>query len=132
MEGDEMRAAMGVGLRPGTTAEAITHAVEETRKLAPVRLAGLHTSARRIAEAGLREAAERLALDLHFHDDAALRAMEGRIVSHSERVMRLFGVGSVAEAAALAGAGEGAALLGAKQSFAGVSCAIALMREADA
>jgi cobalt-precorrin 5A hydrolase len=124
---------MGVGCRSGVAPEAVIAAAQETLALAPVpvRLVGIHTSARKLAEAGLKEAAARLALELHFHEDGALRAVESRIASASKRVARLVGVGSVAEAAALCGAGGGARLVVAKHSTADVSCAIALVKEAE-
>jgi cobalt-precorrin 5A hydrolase len=136
MEGREAMssaAVMGVGCRSGVTAEAIIAAAQGTLALAPipVRLVGLHTSARKLAEAGLKEAAARLALELHFHEDGALRAVESRIVSASKKVARLIGVGSVAEASALCGAGDGAELLVPKHSTGDVSCAIALVEETE-
>jgi cobalt-precorrin 5A hydrolase len=126
-------AVMGVGCRSGVTPEAVIAAAHETLALAPipVRLVGLHTSARKLAEAGLREAAERLTLDLCFHEENALKAVEGRIASASKRVAQLTGVGSVAEAAALCGAGGGGRLLVPKHSTEDVSCAIALLEEAE-
>jgi len=126
-------AVMGIGCRSGVTAEAIIAAAQGTLALTPipVRLIGLHTSARKLAETGLKEAASRLALELHFHEDGALRAVESRIASASKKVAQLIGVGSVAEAAALCGAGGGARLLVAKHSTADVTCAIALMEEAE-
>jgi cobalt-precorrin 5A hydrolase len=124
-------AVMGVGCRSGVTAEAVIAAAQETLALAPipVRLVGLHTSARKLAEAGLKEAAARLALELHFHEDGALRAVESQIASASKRVAQLIGVGSVAEAAALCGAGGGGSLLVPKHRTGSVSCAIALVED---
>lgn len=126
-------AVMGLGCRLGVTAEAVIAAAQETLALAPVpvQLVGLHTSARKLAEAGLREAAARLTLALHFHEDDALKGVEARIASPSKRVAELTGVGSVAEAAALCGAGARARLLVSKHSTGNVSCAIALVEEAE-
>ncbi len=128
------RAVMGVGCRSGVAPDAILHAVRETLTLAlvPVTLVGLHTASRKASETGLCEAAACLGLSLTFHDDHALRSVEGRIASPSQRVARLVGVASVAEAAALLGAGEGAALLAPKHSVGGVSCAIAVCEEVAA
>jgi cobalt-precorrin 5A hydrolase len=126
-------AVMGVGCRSGVTAEAVIAAAQETLALAPVpvRLVGLHTSARKLAEVGLREAAARLTLALHFHAEDALKGVEARIASPSKRVAELTGVGSVAEAAALCGAGGRARLLVSKHSTGDVSCAIALLEDAE-
>jgi len=128
-----LAAVMGIGCRSGVTAEAVIAAAQETLGLAPipVRLIGLHTSARKVGETGLRQAAALLTLELHFHEDGALKEVESRIASASKKVAQLVGVGSVAEAAALRGAGSGARLLVAKHSTADVSCAIALVEETE-
>jgi cobalt-precorrin 5A hydrolase len=125
------RAVMGVGCRSGVTPEAVVRAVQETLALAPVpvRLIGLHTSKRKRAELGLYEAAARLTLDLYFHEDGDLRSVESLLASVSKRVAQLTGLGSVAEASALCGAGDGAKLLVPKHSTANVSCAIALVED---
>ncbi len=124
-------AVMGVGCRSGVASDAVVFAVQHTLALAPisVRLTSLHSSTRKSDEAGLKEAAARLALTLQLHSDEYLQAQESRIASRSERVTRLFGIGSVAEAAALCGAGDGARLLVPKHDVGPVSCAIALLPE---
>jgi len=76
-------------------------------------------------EPGIAEAARALGIPLlFFARDALAAAMPGATRS-SPRVAALFGVGSVAEAAALAGAGAGARLVVPRQSKDGVTCAIA-------
>jgi cobalt-precorrin 5A hydrolase len=127
-------AALGLGCRSDVAPQAVLRIVEAALAQAPAgtRLAGLHTSARKAAEPGLLHAAEALGLALRFHSDAALAAVAPRVVSRSARVERLTGVGSVAEAAALAGAGEGARLIVPKFSADGVSCALALIAEGEA
>ncbi len=124
-------AAIGVGCKSNAGAEAIARVVREAMARAPdgSAAAGLHTSARKVGDADLREAARELGLDLAFHDDAALKARDAEIVSRSPRVFELFGVGSLAEAAALAGAGEGSRLVVPKFSADGVSCAVAVSPE---
>jgi cobalt-precorrin 5A hydrolase len=119
-----MSAAVGIGLRASASAEAIVRLVGEARVRAGLEISGLHTAAS-LANPALAEAAARLGLPLHRHDEAALRRVADRVVSHSPRVAARFGVGSVAEAAALAGAGEGARLVAPKFSAEGVSCAVA-------
>ena len=119
-----MSAAVGVGCRAGASAEAIVAMIAEARLRAGLEIAGLHTGAT-VANPALAEAAARLGLPLHRHDEASLRQVATRVVSHSARVEARFGVGSLAEAAALAGAGEGSRLVVPKFSAEGVSCAVA-------
>jgi cobalt-precorrin 5A hydrolase len=119
-----MSAAVGIGCRPGASAEAITRLVSEAGKRAGVEVSGLHTAAS-VLNPALAEAAARLGLPLRRHDEAALARVASGVASHSPRVAARFGVGSVAEAAALVGAGEGATLIVPKFSADGVSCAVA-------
>lgn len=76
-------------------------------------------------EAGLREAARLLELPLVFLPLQALLARRDELLTHSPRVEALTGVGSVAEAAALVGAGPGSLLLGPRLASARATCAIA-------
>jgi len=119
-----MSAVVGIGCRAGASAEAIARRVGEARARAGLEIASLHTAAS-VAAPALAQAAARLGLPLHRHDEAALRQVAGRVVSHSPRVEARFGVGSVAEAAALVGAGGGSRLVVPKFSAEGVSCAVA-------
>ena len=119
-----MSAAVGIGCRAGASAEAIARLVGDARARADREISSLHTAAS-VTNPALAEVAARLGLPLHRHDEAALARVAARVVSHSPRVAARFGVGSVAEAAALAGAGEGAILIVRKFSADGVSCAVA-------
>ena len=119
-----MSAVVGIGCRAGASAEAIARCISEARAQAGRDIVSLHTAAA-VGNPALAEAASRLGLPLHRHDEAALVAVAARVVSRSLRVEARFGVGSVAEAAALAGAGEGARLIVPKFSAEGVSCAVA-------
>ena len=119
--------AVGVGCRSGCPAEDIVALVEEALALLPDggRPSGLFSIAAKQGEAGLAEAAQRLALPLTFLDAAVLRRVAGVAKSRSRRVEALFGLPSVAETAALAGAGQGAVLLVARLSAPRATCAIA-------
>ena len=119
-----MSAAVGIGLRAGASADAIVRLVREALARAGLDVAPLHAPRGKDGRA-LAEAATRLGASLHLCDEAALKAAGPRVVSHSPRVAALYGVGSVAEAAALLGAGEGARIVVAKFSADGVSCAVA-------
>ncbi len=75
------------------------------------------------------EAARHLGLDLVFLDRDALREQAPFVQTRSIRAESRFGVPSVAEAAALAGAGPGAALIVPRIASQGVTCAIAQSRD---
>ena len=94
--------------------------------LARTALNGLATAASKTTEPGLREAARALSLELRGIAPEALDAVAQGCVTHSPRVMEILGVPSLAEAAALAGAGPGAILIQARVSIAGqATCALA-------
>jgi cobalt-precorrin 5A hydrolase len=127
------RIAIGVGCRLGCAAETIEtlvrRALEHLPDGAPL---GLFTIADKRTEPGLTEAASRLGLNLVFLPRAALRDQASNVRTHSPRSEAQFGVPSVAEAAALAGAGQGASLLVARIVHGGATCAIAGSPEASA
>jgi len=116
--------AVGLGCSSQASVAAIVAALREARARAACEIASLHTGAD-VRSTALEAAAAELGLPLTRHDSAALSATADRVVSRSPRVEAKFGVGSVAEAAALAGAGPGARLIVAKFSAEGVSCAVA-------
>lgn len=124
---DEMTIAIGVGCKQGCASEAIIALVRRALSSAQCSDAatGLFTHQDKQGEAGLIEAARNLALPLVFLDIAALREVAPRAVTHSSKVMTMFGLPSIAETAALAGAGPGSILLVPRISEAGASCAIA-------
>jgi len=116
----------GIGCRRGIAAEAVRDAVA-----AALRGAGrdvlhrLATIPRRADEPGLREAARALGADFAIPGDAALHAAAPLCLTRSEHALALTGLPSVAECAALAGAGPGARLLGPRLILGGVTCALA-------
>ena len=116
--------AVGVGCNGQASVAAILAAVREAASRGAGEIAGLHTGAE-VKNPALEAAAATLGLPLIRHDAAALAACADRVLTHSPRVQAKFGIGSVAEAAALAGAGEGARLIVRKFSADGVSCAAA-------
>jgi cobalt-precorrin 5A hydrolase len=123
--------AIGVGCRLGCDAPAI----ERVIRLALDRVldgaaVGLFTVADKRGEAGLAEAADILGLPLVLLTRAALRDQVSSVETDSPASRRRFGVPSVAEAAALAGAGPGAVLLVPRIALAGATCAIAGVAEA--
>ena len=135
--------AIGVGCRLGCSADAIEalihRALDRLPELASGRLAGttspdpcspgLYSIADKQGEPGLAEAACRLGFDLTFLARATLREQTSLVRTQSAASRRRFAVPSVAEAAALAGAGPGAMLLVARLAEGGATCAIAVSAE---
>jgi cobalt-precorrin 5A hydrolase len=134
MVGDQAmnaRIAIGVGCRLGCSANAIAELVREALDRAPLaeRL-GLFTICDKNGEAGLIEAAERLGLDLVFLSRDVLRQQAPFVRTRSPRTESLFGIRSVAEAAALAGAGADSVLIVPRIAGQGATCAVAGSRDA--
>jgi cobalt-precorrin 5A hydrolase len=126
MGGDQTMIAIGVGCRKDCPAEEIAALVRETLSFAPSETArGVFTIASKKGEPGLEEAAAALDLPLVFLDQATLQLVTGGAHSCSRRVEEMFGLPSIAETAALAGAGQGAVLLVARRASASATCAIA-------
>ncbi len=118
--------AIGVGCRKGASAEDILAVIREALAALPGRAArGLFTLAEKSGEPGLDSAAAAMGLPLVFLDAATLRAVAPGALTRSPRVEALHGLPSVAETAALAGAGPGAVLLVARLANKTATCAIA-------
>ena len=119
--------AIGIGCKRRCSSEAIVALVE--RAIAAAACTGmpaaLFTHEAKRSEAGLASAAKALGLPLVFLDAQVLRQASLQAATNSPRVMRMFGVPSIAEAAALVGAGPSSVLLVARMSDGGASCAIA-------
>lgn len=125
------RYAAGIGARRGVEAQAIVDLVRDVaaRHGAPLAEITLCTLESKADEAGLHEAAQTLGVVLHFLPLAALKARKGAAATHSPRVQAMFGVGSVAEAAALVGAGPGSRLLAPRIATPVAACALAISAE---
>jgi len=118
----------GIGFRRGVSAEEIEFALAQT-------LASLEsdqTSLQRIAvpsrkgdEQALATVVQARKVELVLVPQNALEAAGSRAVSHSIRSLEAMNVPSVAEAAALAAAGEKGTLLRSRQVHGPVTCAIA-------
>ena len=119
--------AIGIGCRKGCPADDIVALVREAiSRLSPsAEVAGLFSVTEKTGEPGLAEAAAMLRLPLSFLDRAVLNRFAEQAQSRSSRVEEMFGLPSVAETAALAGAGAGATLLVPRLSSATATCAIA-------
>lgn len=118
--------AIGVGCRAGVAGEAITALVAQAcAGLDADAPAKLFTVLDKQGEPGLEAAATALGLELVFLSHAAMTAVASGVVTASPASMARFGLPSVAEAAALAGAGPGARLLVPRIAAGGVTCAVA-------
>jgi cobalt-precorrin 5A hydrolase len=123
--------AIGIGCRAGVAGEAIAslarRALEEAG--APEGERRMFTLAAKSTEPGLVEAARVVGVTLTPLPLAALSAQAERILTPSAPAQARFGAPNIAEAAALAGAGEGGRLLGPRLVADGATCAIALSPE---
>jgi cobalt-precorrin 5A hydrolase len=123
--------AIGVGCRGGVAGEAIAALARRALKEAgaPEGEIGMFTLAAKVAEPGIIEAARLLRAELTSLPLAALNAQAERILTPSAPAQARFGAPNIAEAAALAGAGEGGRLLGPRLAADGATCAVALSPE---
>ncbi len=121
-----MDIAIGLGCRKGVSGEVIASLVREAlERIEQPGAAALFTVDAKRDEAGLAQAAQALAMPLHFLTREALEAVADLAQTRSPRVEALFGVPSVAETAALAGAGPGSVLILPRIACDNVTCAIA-------
>ncbi|WP_413991845.1 cobalamin biosynthesis protein [Labrys okinawensis] len=121
--------AAGLGCRKDCSGEEIAALVRLALNEAGLTsddLTGLFAPVFKQSEAGLAEAASLLGVPLVLMPDAAMKDAEPRAVTRSERVVALTGLGSVAETAALAGAGAQSRLLRARLASAHATCALAV------
>jgi cobalt-precorrin 5A hydrolase len=127
----ETTVAIGIGCKRGCSSEAIVALIERAIAAAACASApsALFTHEAKQSEAGLASAAKALGLPLVFLDAQVLRQASLRAATNSPRVMRMLGLPSIAETAALAGAGPASVLLVARVSEGGASCAIAGKKE---
>ena len=119
--------AIGVGCRKGCPDHDLVTLVREALAQLPdgCVATGLFSHADKRGEPALHQTARVLGVPLTFFDREALQRVADRARTISRRVEERFGVPSVAETAALAGAGERAVLLVARRVCATASCAIA-------
>jgi cobalt-precorrin 5A hydrolase len=123
--------AIGVGCRAGAQGEAI--AALARRALAeagePQGERRMFTLAAKAEEPALIEAARLLRARLTPLPLESLKAQAERILTPSAAAQSRFGAPNIAEAAALAGAGQGGRLLGPRIAADGATCAVALSSE---
>ncbi len=120
--------AAGIGCKRGAPASDIEAAIRAALVRANIGADALDVIATieaKSGEVGIRTAAERLGLSLIIVPELELAAAGDRIETRSERVMALVGVGSVAEAAALAAAGPAGSLIVPRLVLGAATCALA-------
>ncbi|HTH99751.1 MAG TPA: cobalamin biosynthesis protein, partial [Acidisoma sp.] len=101
----------GIGCKTGISAEAVVALLLAAGEEGPGAPDLLAVPEFRRGEEGIAEAAETLGIPILWIDRAALRGEQGRCLTRSARAQREVGLASVAEAAALAGAGPGGRLV---------------------
>lgn len=122
------RLIAGIGLRPGTGEAELRDCLDRALAAAGVTgepLPRIATLAARSAEPGLLALARAHDAELVAVPDEALKGFEAACATRSTRVAALYGVGSVAEAAALAAAGPAGRLIQPRIATARVTCALA-------
>ncbi|WP_059009439.1 precorrin-3B C(17)-methyltransferase [Streptomyces specialis] len=120
---------VGVGASRGVAAEEVLTLVEETLASAGLSgrsVAALATVTAKADEAGLNEAARRLGVELWTYPAEELAAVS--VPNPSDAPLAAVGTASVAEAAALTGAGPGGELVAEKRKSAMATCAVARRR----
>lgn len=120
--------AVGVGCRSGVSGEVIADLVEHALEACdrPGTPAAMFTVVDKQSEPGIGEAAAALGLALVHLPRAALAAVADKVATRSEKVVELFGVPSIAEGAALAGAGPTARLVVERMADRGATVAVAI------
>jgi cobalt-precorrin 5A hydrolase len=118
----------GIGCRSGVSAEQVQLALEAAQATilpAGRTLSAIATPAAKSHEPGIVAAAAALGIPLVLIAQSDLEASDPRTLTHSEHAMTAMNVHSVAEAAALAGAGPSSRLLGPRIAIGPVTCALA-------
>lgn len=119
----------GVGSRKGVSTEAVLAAIRAAagaHGLPVARIGRLATGEIKSGEAAFAQAALELGVPLEFVSTAKTQSQT--TLSRSLASLVRTGAGSLAEAAALASAGEGARLFGPRTVFGPVTCALAESR----
>jgi len=120
--------AAGIGCKrdaPASDIEAAIRAALARAQLGADALDAIATMQAKSGEPGIREAAEKFGVAFVVVLELELTAAKGRVETRSERVTALAGVGSVAEAAALAAAGPASTLIVPRVIVGAATCALA-------
>jgi cobalt-precorrin 5A hydrolase len=120
--------AIGIGCRGGASASNIVSLVQRTLVEADIDggEAKLFSIDTKRDEGGLVKAARLLSMPMVFLSRDALAARCADAITRSARVEQLYDLPSIAETAALAGAGPGSRLIVPRVTAGAVTCAIAV------
>ncbi len=119
-----LRTVAGIGCRAQVEERAVLALLDQAGQGLPP-FTHLAAPGFRRATPALEAVARQLGLPLLWVERGALEAAQPLCQTRSEAALRTTGLASVAEAAALAAAGQGARLLRPRLTGAGVTCAIA-------
>ena len=123
----------GVGCRAGASArevEAAIAAALDRAGLVASELGMIATSAAKSGEPGIAAAALERGVRFVVVPQGEFEAAGARAVTYSERVLKLTGVPSVSEAAALAAGGPDARLIAPRVAVGPATCALAITGDA--
>lgn len=118
----------GVGCRKGATVEAVLDALKAAAEGSRTKLEDIALLASvedKAEELGIIGAAHQLGVSVRFYDLVSLRAEDRRVVTRSPVTLARYGIGSIAEAAALAAVGQYGQLLTARFMNDQAACALA-------
>ncbi len=125
---DQTLIAAGIGCRRGAAAPEIEAAIRAALACANIAADALNVIATieaKCTEPGILAAAEKFGVSVVIVPEHELALANDRIETHSDRVLTLTGVGSVAEATALAAAGPSAKLISRRVATRSATCALA-------
>jgi cobalt-precorrin 5A hydrolase len=125
---DKAMIVAGIGCRRGAAApdiEAAIRAALARAGITPADLTAIATSIAKQTEPGIAAAATKFGVNIKLIPQAELKAVGARVATRSDRVLALFGVPSLAEAAALAAAGPAARLIATRLVVGAATCALA-------
>ena len=118
----------GIGAQKGVKADDVLAALDAALRahaLERKAITALCTNAAKASEDGIKRAAKVLGIDCLVVAPKTLAQAAERTISRSGASIAATGLASLSEAAALAGAGRGARLLGPRVAVGPVTCALA-------
>ncbi len=135
----DARIIAGFGMTTQVSVEILLDLFTTTLQTAGVEaraISGLATLAHHAKLPACKAAAAHLGLPIYPVAQEDLSGVDDRVITRSERVLRLFGTGSVAEAAALLVAGESARIIAPRQraqtARCSATCALAATEQVPA
>lgn len=123
---------IGAGCRRGASPVELIALIARTLEenhIPPAAIGAVASIDGKAGEPAIHAAAAHFGVPARFFSAAELNRHAGRVAAPSERVRERMGTPSVAEAAALAMAGEGAVLIAPRTKSGGATCALAAVSE---